>query len=70
MLKQLYYIGPAMFCCYLNAPAQQTEPDTASRESLEELVVTATRTPRPVNGYRSEQDRTHWRIAVECMQVW
>ena len=49
MLKRLYYIVPAMLCCYLNTTAQQTEPDTASRESLEEVVVTATRTPRSVN---------------------
>ncbi|OQP58554.1 hypothetical protein A4R26_03620 [Niastella populi] len=38
-----------MFCCYLKATAQLTTPDTASRESLEEVVVTATRTPRTVN---------------------
>ena len=49
MLKQLYYIVPAMFCCYLNTTAQQTVRDTASRESLNEVVVTATRTPRSVS---------------------
>jgi outer membrane receptor for ferrienterochelin and colicins len=49
MLKQLYYIVPAIFCCYLNATAQQAEPDTASRKSLEEVVVTATRTPRSIS---------------------
>ncbi|MBO9199175.1 MULTISPECIES: TonB-dependent receptor plug domain-containing protein [Niastella] len=48
MLKQLYYIVPAMLCCYLTARAQQTEPDTTSRESLDEVVVTATRTPRSI----------------------
>ncbi|THU37236.1 TonB-dependent receptor [Niastella caeni] len=48
MLKQLYYIVPAMLCCYLNASAQQAVPDTASRESLDEVVVTATRTPRSI----------------------
>ncbi|MCS3799787.1 hypothetical protein [Niastella sp. OAS944] len=49
MLKQLYYIVPAMLCCYFNAAAQKTERDTASRESLNEVVVTATRTPRSVS---------------------
>jgi len=48
MLKQLYYIVPAMLCCYLNTAAQQAERDTASRGSLNEVVVTATRTPRSV----------------------
>lgn len=48
MLKQLYYIVPAMLCCYLNTAAQQAERDTTSCESLNEVVVTATRTPRSV----------------------
>jgi outer membrane receptor for ferrienterochelin and colicins len=48
MLKELYYIVPAILCCYFNARAQQSAPDTASRE-LEEVVVTATRTPRAIS---------------------
>jgi outer membrane receptor for ferrienterochelin and colicins len=48
MLKQLYFIVPAMLCCYLTARAQQTVPDTTTRESLDEVVVTATRTPRSI----------------------
>jgi hypothetical protein len=49
MLKQLYYIVPAMLCCYFTARAQQPVRDTSSRESLEEVVVTATHTLRAVN---------------------
>jgi outer membrane receptor for ferrienterochelin and colicins len=51
MLKQLYYILPAMLGCCLYSSAQNRERDTAftaSAKSLDEVVVTATRTLRSV----------------------